>query len=485
MARKHERSGSGFFRGIASHLHIKNHTAGTSNEISLSVLDDLKNKTELKEEGRSVTARLGGVSLFTLSGKKGGLDAKRKSNASESSIGSPMSIKAGLSSAPSNAPSMPALPPLPAPSADRSSSETRAAKSEQRQQKKQEKAQAKESRAQRKQARKQEKLEAARSRALTNPEEEIRRRKKNRKMRKMAIVSVAAVFVIGACSVGLYAITEEMKAHQVNVALVEQGMSELEKADETILAMDSVVTGQVTESSIKEINALKKDVPTAEVHLNAAEAFAEEALVDMRESNDKDAAEQLKKSVKSRRSMMDEALKLMEADVSLRSAATSVEECWDLVLQADSLVKEAAALVEDTTVKNTRASQAKSEEALSLMSQASQKLNEAQKAYPGADFSALEAYINKRIESIGYAIASDEAIYLQDKQTADSQNALYNETDAEAVALAEKLPANPVKPLLVAFEKKTADTRKAYLEARSQAGESDSFIRDYVGEPSE
>lgn len=485
MARKHEGSGHGFFRGIASHLHVKNHTAGTSNEISLSVLDDLKNKTELKEEGRSVTARLGGVSLFTLSGKKGGLDAKRKSNASESSIGSPMSMKAGFSSSASNTPAVPSLPSLPSPSADKPARESRAAQSEQRRARKQEKAEEKQARAQKKQARKQEKVEAARSRALANPEAEIRRRKKNRKMRRIAIASVAAVFVIGVCSVGLHALTEEMKAHEANVALVEQGMSELEKADETILAMDSIVTGQVTESSIKEINALKKEVKDAEIHLNAAEAFAEEALVDMRESNDKEAAVQLKKSVASRRGMMDEALKLMEADVALRSAATSVEECWGLVLQADSLVKEAAALVTDTTVENTRASQQKSEEALALMNQALQELSKAKEAYPKADFTALEAYIGKRIESIGYSIASDEAIYLQDKQTADEQNALYNEADAEAVALAEKLPKNPIKPLLTVFEEKTADTRKAYLEARSQAGESDSFIRDYLGDPIE
>ena len=470
MARNSKKSGSRFFRDFASHLHVKSHTAGTSNEISLAVLDGLKEKTDLKEEGRATTARLGGVSLFTLSGKKGGLDAKRKSNASESSIGSPLSM-ASSEALPAPKDQAPALP-RPA----RPSRAQRAA------QKHEAKTQRKQAKASKKQQKQQAKAVAARKRALADPNAEIKRRKKMRKLRKILVRSVAAVFVAGVCAFGAYTIHQEVQAHQANVSLVEQGMSELKKADEFILPMDSMVTGDVTDASVKEMNQLKKGVEDAEVHLNAAESFAEEALKDIRESDDKKAAEQLARAAESRRVMMEEALVIMKASANAQAAVNAVDACWDLVLQADSLMKEAAALVTDTTNENTRASQAKSEEARGLLYDAFDKLEEAQDACATADFSALQAYIDKRIESIGYAIASDEAIYLQDKQTADSQNALYNQADAQAVELAKALPQDPAQPVVDVFEANTKASRENYLSARSQAGESDSFMRDYLGE---
>ena len=468
MARNSKKSGSRFFRDFASHLHVKKHTAGTFNEISLSVLDGLKEKTDLKEEGRSTTARLGGVSLFTLSGKKGGLDAKRKSNASDSSIGSPLSM-ASSEALPSAKDAAPAA--LPGPS-----------RKERSARKKEERLERRQSKTYKKQQRQQEKVAAARKRALADPNAEIKRRKKARKLRKAAVVTLAAVLVTGVCAFGAYTIMQEVEAHRANVSLVEQGMHELEKADEFILPMDEVVTGNVTDASIKEMNQLKKGVEDAEIHLNAAESFAEEALEDIRESDDKKAAEQLAKAAESRRVMMEEALVIMEANANAKESVDAIEACWELVLQADSLMKEAAALVTDTTNENTRASQQKSEEARGLLQEALNKLEAAQDACATADFSALEAYIQKRIESIGYAIASDEAIYIQDKQTADSQNALYNQADAEAVELAAALPEDPAQPVIDVFESNTQASRENYLSARSRAGESDSFMRDYLGE---
>ena len=52
-------------------------------------------------------------------------------------------------------------------------------------------------------------------------------------------------------------------------------------------------------------------------------------------------------------------------------------------------------------------------------------------------------YIAVKLESLGYALASNDAILLQDRKTAEDNNRLYNEKDAEAAQLAALLPESP------------------------------------------
>ena len=64
----------------------------------------------------------------------------------------------------------------------------------------------------------------------------------------------------------------------------------------------------------------------------------------------------------------------------------------------------------------------------------------------------MREYIAKRIEQNGFAVQSDQAIYVQDKATAESFNEEYNRADAEAVDLASRLPKKPAQPILDAFQ---------------------------------
>ena len=138
-------------------------------------------------------------------------------------------------------------------------------------------------------------------------------------------------------------------------------------------------------------------------------------------------------------------------------------------------------MVTETTNENVKASEEKTQQANDLLNEASASLSAAQEAYPSADFSDFSAYIDKRLEAIGYALASNDAIYIQDKATADEQNALYNQADAEAVELAQKLPKNPAQPVEDALAADTQQARDDYLTTREAAAQSDAYIRDYLG----
>lgn len=244
------------------------------------------------------------------------------------------------------------------------------------------------------------------------------------------------------------------------------------------------MTQEVTEATPRdEMASVGQGMEDAELHLKAATAFAEEVTADMASQESKDAAAKVIESADARRTMMQHAEGLMKADIEALEAVSVAEEAWDAVEEANGLMQEAAVLVSDTTAENTRESQAKSEQATELLEGALAKLDEVSGLYPEADFSVLRDYIAKRIEQNGFAVQSDQAIYVQDKATAESFNKEYNRADVEAVDLASRLPEKPAQPILDAFRENVEEERSLYFEARQRAAESDAFIREYLGEP--
>ena len=59
------------------------------------------------------------------------------------------------------------------------------------------------------------------------------------------------------------------------------------------------------------------------------------------------------------------------------------------------------------------------------------------------DLSAQIAYLDKRIEALGYAVASNDALLARDTAVAVEQNDAYNAADKEAASLAAALPIDP------------------------------------------
>ena len=201
----------------------------------------------------------------------------------------------------------------------------------------------------------------------------------------------------------------------------------------------------------------------------------------MKNQRDKEAANQTVVTISARRALLEQGQVLMDAADAAEDASKRVDDAWKLVMQGDELARQAAQLITETTAENVEASKDKTNEALSTLDDALSGFVDAQMTYDLADFSPFIDYIQKRQESLGYAIASDDALLAKNKEEATAQNNAYNIADAEAATLAKALPADPSSLVDEAFETATAEASKAYSTARLQAGTADAFITDYLG----
>lgn len=431
----HNDNRSHLFRGIAENLHIKGNTAGTSNELSLSVLDERSKKADGKSSTTPRLSRLNKVSVFSV---ENGTSRKEKK-----------SEKKAEKRAEKNAGNAPTGADVAGYALDLST-KGRAAR--------------------------------ARKRALENPEAEIRRRKSARRARRVIGTVVGVAASIAVIAYAGYHLWSAYQQNMENLTVLGQAMQELETADEVVLAVDELATDGIGDTSDEDLDALIAQMDDARIHINAAAAFGETAYESMEQSADREAALKAQESAAARTELLDDALIIIQAESQARTASTAMQQCWDSLVSADALLKEAAAMVTETTNENVKASEEKTIQARDTLNEAAASLASAQEAYPPADLSVFESYIAKRLEAIEYALASNEAIYIQDKATADEQNALYNEADAEAVEIAQKLPKDPTQPIEDALEADTQETRDSYFDTREAAAQSDAYIRDYLGE---
>lgn len=446
--------------------HIKRHTVGTSNEISFSVLDAAKNELE-GDVGKGAAARpsrFGHVSLFTLPlrrkksiatpTKERGLllssgefaSAENPTPASSLGtvdVGSPKSDVGGPTTVPTGAPRKTAAAGSAAPAAGAPA--------------------------------------PVPSKLVRSPEEEIALRKARRRLHRM--LAATLVVVVGLCLAGAggWYLYQDHQRHLHQVAQLDEALDLIREADETVVALDGIVANPLDAGSLAQADSVLAKLPAALAQLEEADAAARRVSVDLRESEDKEAANQTVAATGARTALIESGRQIVEQAQRADEAARAVREAWQRVVEADALARDAAALVADTTAEHVTASKDKTNAAVGAFADAQTALEALDSVYADVDLASPLDYVAKRIEAMGYALASDDAFLAKNKEEAVAQNDAYNRADAEAATLAAGLPDDVAQLVFDAYDQATGTLFETYSTARSQAGAADAFLRDYLG----
>ena len=446
--------------------HIKRHTVGTSNEISFSVLDAAKNELEgdVGKDAAARPSRFGHVSLFTLPlrrkksiatpTKERGLllssgefaSAENPTPASSLGtvdVGSPKSDVGGPTTVPTGAPRKTAAAGSAAPAAGAPA--------------------------------------PVPSKLVRSPEEEIALRKARRRLHRM--LAATLVVVVGLCLAGAggWYLYQDHQRHLHQVAQLDEALDLIREADETVVALDGIVANPLDAGSLAQADSVLAKLPAALAQLEEADAAARRVSVDLRESDDKEAANQTVAATGARTALIESGRQIVEQAQRADEAARAVREAWQRVVEADALARDAAALVADTTAEHVTASKDKTNAAVGAFADAQTALEALDSAYADVDLASPLDYVAKRIEAMGYALASDDAFLAKNKEEAVAQNDAYNRADAEAATLAAGLPDDVAQLVFDAYDQATGTLFETYSTARSQAGAADAFLRDYLG----
>ena len=448
---------------LARAAHIKRHTIGTSNEISLSVLDAARNRLDAGNElGKETPGKVRRSFSLPRAAKRSAVAEPARNRGRVQGIHGQGAIRRG--SWTSRVGDHPGV---------RSSASTGLAVE-----------------------------------SFTGASGEVSRRKRLRRVAAVvsgALIVVAAVAVVGSAGAWWTARqqTQSEGADQLRAAL-----GYLEQADEVLLSFDesydqvfgdSVLASSVASDARGALSTVRADTEVARRISNLAQnpgaqqlrdggaalqeawSLTELSLDRLQENDDREVANQALSSLSKKQEMLDCAEVVQTAAAQASSSLESAVEGWNALVEADEDARGAAAALGDANEEQIRDSFERGSAAIARFTEAQTLFGQAAEAFPACSFDAVQAYISLRLQSLDEAQASNQSLLDGDTEAAQQHNDQYNQLDAQAVEDAASLPSSVESLVIQAFLDETAAARSSYEQARLQAASSDAFIRDYLG----
>lgn len=452
--------------------HIKKNTEGTSNEISLDVLD--ATSSALGEEKRTlglpsparIIKSVPHVSLFSLGAQSRRIAGKDASKASLPITGE-------------NAPSR-----SPAKTSSTTAPRHSLAKARER------KASAHASRAEGGAIRRLWPFGAASSARdayqgrpsyAADSDAEVRRRKTRRQLHRRLKVLLVLALAVFLAAVGVQS-WRSYESHSERHEELVTAFDAITRADEHLAELDEILAAPLDNVGSEDWTLLDEALTESARDLAQARDRFGTLADELGPGPDADAARTAQQAIDERIALMEEARGIMREASDAHAAENNLIKAWSVVSDADTLAREAASAAAEAasakdaeeTMEANRAAIARFSDALSLFSQL-------ENSDSNLDLSAYRAYVEKRIEAMGYAMEADEAAAARDKATAQERNDAYNAADAEAVGLARALPSDLSDPIEKAFALNAQPLFERYRAELEQVRETDRILQDYLG----
>lgn len=313
-------------------------------------------------------------------------------------------------------------------------------------------------------------------------EAEVARRKAKRRNRRIVtIVSVCISAVALAVILGI--IYQQFYEQRQSVTLqIDNALKKIQLADQSLVKMDAVLSSPIDGNSFDDIDELLAELDESSKALDEATLIVNRLLSEKYIAADDETANYASAAITSRKTMLEAGRNLLEKAYDTERAMSLVTSAADQIFVADSLARDAARLVSgELTEEKTLASYEKTRAAIDELSSARSKLETANELCPNAGIGTYIEYVDLRIAAFEHGMASTQALIDEDTDLAIQENDAYAEMDTRAATLAAQFPEDWLEPIRVAFEEESQQLVAEYESARTDAGVTDSFLRNYLG----
>ena len=310
---------------------------------------------------------------------------------------------------------------------------------------------------------------------------EVEKRKKARRSYRIRLRVVAAIAVVALIGIGVYmgmSIHEQRMDFADRVGLL---VERLEGVDRELVEIDEMMADPFNEEEGAARKEALSKIPRLTTELNRISVDAQSLAELAGDDRSRGVVDHIGKAALARNGMMSVAGEAFRLSTEASEQTARSDEVWTNVLNADQQAREAISAANKATkpeaassaLESLRSSKEGFEAALAEMQDLS--------ATYGADLSAQQAYLEKKIEALGYAAETSEALLAGNRDAAKEANGRYNEADEEAAQLAANLPPSPSGAVQSCFESMMDGYLARYNEARNRTVEADSVIREYLG----
>lgn len=289
------------------------------------------------------------------------------------------------------------------------------------------------------------------------------------------VAAVLVAVVVAFSMIGLSGYSAQRAAY---TSLVTQVLAVVEESDAPIVRLNDVLANPTTEESRAAFGKVASDLDAAVAALVRAEEML--AIVEERAStpSEHETAARLAKDVAGRRAMIENGKMVLYYVEIAQQSMGRLEEAWALVGKSNEALGSAARLL--STSMDADAALVLVSTSIECLNAASEKVAEAAFLFPDADLSPLQKYLEQETAAVQKEQEAIQALKSLDGALARSAHSDYESLDDQAKqALASVTDIDTL--IIDAYTAVASDFITGYEAARTEVALSDGYLRDFSG----
>lgn len=314
--------------------------------------------------------------------------------------------------------------------------------------------------------------------ATLSAEDEVRRRKRMRRKHALRLKVVGALAVIAVLCAGVMFSYNLYKDRTDFNGKVNGLVASIVEGDDALVKLDSLMGDPFDRFQADERNQLLAQLPMLLDGLEKVDARAGELVDQAASEGDQVTLREISAAVQARMTMLGAASQAFRLSAAVNRDEDAANRTWMHVVDADQTVREAAQLANSAlTEEETVAARDTTAAAAEALQTASDKLEALEQQVKGLDFTAQRDYLACRIEALGFAVDTSDALLAGDRSAASLANEEYNRLERQAAAMAEGLPPSVADAVAAAYGQQMEDALAAYSQARAAVTKADADLR--------
>lgn len=309
-------------------------------------------------------------------------------------------------------------------------------------------------------------------------EDEVRRRKRMRRQHAIRLKALGALAVIAVLCIGVVFSYNLYRDRTDFSGKVNSLVAQIVDGDDALVKADSLMSDPFDRFQADSRTQLLAQLPMLLDGLEQVDARAEELLDQAMSEGDQVTLREISAAAQARMTMLGAVSQAFRLSATIGQDEDTANRIWIHVVDADQTVREAAqlansALTEDETIQARDATA----EAAAALETANAELAALENKVAGLDFTAQRDYLACRIEALGYAVDTSDALLAGDRSAAAAANEEYNRLERQAAAMADELPASVADAVSAAYRQQMEDALGTYNQARAAVTKADADLR--------
>ena len=249
---------------------------------------------------------------------------------------------------------------------------------------------------------------------------------------------------------------------------VRKVFGEISSTDNTLIELDTAINESISNEDlyldIDNLNETKDKLENIDTNTDNALC-----------------TEYANQAVKCRIQMINYGMQIYDSAKYASEIITAINECNDLISKSDSLLQESNDILLENRVDKFDEALNKSKEAKEHLEQVTPKLDYVSESNYNLDLSTYYDYTKIKLDAINHGIALCKGVIDNNVEFVQNEIQVYISLNQQASQKASNLNFNPRDIVRVKFDLENKSLIDQYKQARKEAAENDSVIRNYLG----